>query len=110
MGSEMCIRDSIVRVADARSGQAPKFAAQTLALLRHGLSLDGKALLPAQVEVLNDDELRFVLKEGKKRQIRRMCAAVGFKVLRLKRVRVGRVRLGALPPGKWRYLKDNERF
>jgi 23S rRNA pseudouridine2604 synthase len=39
-----------------------------------------------------------------------MCAAVGFKVLRLKRVRVGRVRLGALPPGKWRYLKDNERF
>ena len=80
------------------------------ALLRHGLSLDGKALLPAQVEVLNDDELRFVLKEGKKRQIRRMCAAVGFKVLRLKRVRVGRVRLGALPPGKWRYLKDNERF
>ena len=103
-------KEYIVRVADAQTGQAPKFAAQTLALLRHGLSLDGKALLPAQVEVLNDDELRFVLKEGKKRQIRRMCAAVGFKVLRLKRVRVGRVRLGALPSGKWRYLKDNERF
>ena len=48
-------KEYIVRVADAQTGQAPKFAAQTLALLRHGLSLDGKALLPAQVEVLNDD-------------------------------------------------------
>ena len=103
-------KEYIVRVADAQSGAAPQFAPKTLALLRHGLSLDGKALLPAQVEPLNDDELRFVLKEGKKRQIRRMCAAVGFKVLRLKRVRVGGVRLGALPPGQWRYLKENERF
>lgn len=103
-------KEYIVRVADAQTGGAPKFAAKTLALLRHGLSLDGKELLPAEVDALNDDELRFVLKEGKKRQIRRMCAAVGFKVLRLKRVRVGRVRLDALPPGKWRYLKDNERF
>lgn len=103
-------KEYIVRVADARTGALPAFEAKTLALLRHGLTLDGKALLPAQVEVMNEAELRFVLKEGKKRQIRRMCAAVGFKVLRLKRVRVGRVRLGALPPGKWRYLKDDERF
>ena len=57
-------KEYIVRVADAQSGQAPKFAAQTLALLRHGLSLDGKALLPAQVEVLNDDELRFACFHG----------------------------------------------
>lgn len=103
-------KEYIVRVADAVSGGAPVFAPKTIALLCHGLSLDDKPLLPALVEPLNDDELRFVLKEGKKRQIRRMCAAVGFKVLRLKRVRVGRVRLGALPAGKWRYLKDNERF
>lgn len=103
-------KEYIVRVADAQTGAAPVFDEKTLALLRHGLSLDGKALLPAQVEAMNEAELRFVLKEGKKRQIRRMCAAVGFKVLRLKRVRVGRVRLGALPPGQWRYLKDNERF
>lgn len=103
-------KEYIVRVADARTGAAPQFAPKTLALLRHGLELDGKPLLPARVDALNDEELRFVLKEGKKRQIRRMCAAVGLKVLRLKRVRVGRVVLGALPPGKWRYLKPEERF
>jgi 23S rRNA pseudouridine2604 synthase len=81
-----------------------------LALLNHGLSLDGKALKPAKVEWLNDDQLRFVLKEGKKRQIRRMCELVGLKVVGLKRVRIGELRLGDLPLGKWRYLKASESF
>jgi len=62
------------------------------------------------VEWADPEQLRFVLKEGKKRQIRRMCEAVGLKVLRLKRVRIGRVMLGDLPTGKWRYLRDDERF
>jgi 23S rRNA pseudouridine2604 synthase len=79
-----------------------------LALLRHGLVLDGKPLKPAQVEWINNDQLRFVLREGKKRQIRRMCELVGLKVTGLKRVRIGRIVLGHLPPGKWRVLAPGE--
>ena len=78
--------------------------------LNHGLSLDGVALRPAKVSWLNEDQLRFVLREGKKRQIRRMCEQVGLKVVGLKRVRIGRVMLGHLPPGQWRYLGPNEVF
>ncbi|HEY9280385.1 MAG TPA: pseudouridine synthase [Eoetvoesiella sp.] len=84
--------------------------ANGLKLLNHGLSLDGKPLKPAKVSWQNEDQLRFVLQEGKKRQIRRMCEMVGLKVVGLKRVRMGRIVLGDLPPGKWRYLKDGERF
>ena len=86
------------------------FPAQRLALLRHGLSLDGQALKPAQVEWQNPEQLRFVLTEGKKRQIRRMCEQVGLHVVGLKRVRMGRVVLGQLPMGQWRYLGPDERF
>ncbi len=81
-----------------------------LRLLRHGLELDGVALAPAQVDWVNEDQLRFVLTEGRKRQIRRMCEAVGLKVTGLKRVRIGRVMLGKLPPGQWRYLQPDESF
>ncbi|MRD74162.1 pseudouridine synthase [Rhodocyclus tenuis] len=81
-----------------------------LRLLRHGLSLDGKELRPAQVEWQNEDQLRFILREGRKRQIRRMCELVGLTVVGLKRVRIGGVRLGDLPLGQWRYLGDNESF
>jgi 23S rRNA pseudouridine2604 synthase len=84
--------------------------AERIALLRHGLSLDGRALAPAQVEWQNAEQLRFVLKEGRKRQIRRMCELVGLHVVGLKRVRMGRVRLGDLPPGQWRYLHADEHF
>ncbi len=81
-----------------------------LALLNHGLVLDGKALRPAQVDWANPDQLRFVLREGRKRQIRRMCELVGLQVIGLKRVRIGRIRLGKLPPGQWRFLADQEKF
>ena len=81
-----------------------------LALLNHGLTLDGVELRPAQVEWLNDDQLRFVLKEGRKRQIRRMCELVGLRVVGLKRVRIGQIRLADLPPGQWRYLGEDEGF
>ncbi len=86
------------------------FPREKLALLNHGLSLDGQALKPARVEWENPEQLRFVLKEGKKRQIRRMCELVGLKVVGLKRVRIGRVMLGKLPQGQWRYLAPHERF
>jgi 23S rRNA pseudouridine2604 synthase len=89
---------------------ASQFPADKLALLRHGLSLDGQALKPAQVEWQNPQQLRFVLTEGKKRQIRRMCELVGLKVVGLKRVRIGQVMLGHLPLGQWRYLQPHERF
>jgi 23S rRNA pseudouridine2604 synthase len=72
--------------------------------------LDGKALKPARVSRQNEDQLRFILKEGKKRQIRRMCEQVGLKVTGLKRVRIGNVKLGSLPLGQWRYLHPSERF
>ena len=79
-------------------------------MLRHGLELDGVTLRPAEVSWLNDDQLRFVLREGRKRQIRRMCEAVGLKVIGLKRVRIGSVMLGDLPVGQWRYLRGDEGF
>ncbi|WP_080436528.1 pseudouridine synthase [Burkholderia ubonensis] len=86
------------------------FPAESLAKLRHGLELDGVALKPAMVSWQNGEQLRFVLREGKKRQIRRMCELVGLEVIGLKRVRMGRVMLGALPQGQWRYLSADETF
>lgn len=81
-----------------------------LTLLNHGLQLDGQALKPARVSRLNQDQLRFVLQEGKKRQIRRMCELVGLNVIGLKRVRIGQIRLADLPEGKWRYFGKDESF
>ena len=78
--------------------------------LRHGLTLDGVRLRPAQVGWRNAQQLRFVLREGRKRQIRRMCELVGLSVTGLKRVRSGKVPLGGLPPGQWRYLGHDEQF
>ena len=86
------------------------FPPALLAKLRHGLSLDGQALKPAQVAWQNPEQLRVVLTEGKKRQIRRMCELVGLKVVGLKRVRIGNVMLGNLPLGQWRYLAPHEKF
>ena len=86
------------------------FPPDRLALLRHGLSLDEQPLRPAQVDWVNPEQLRFVLKEGKKRQIRRMCEQVGLHVVGLKRIRIGRVMLGNLPVGQWRYLGAAEGF
>lgn len=104
VGEASCIeKEYLVRVEGAL-GEAG------LALLRHGLSLDGKPLKPAKVELINADQLRFVLNEGRKRQIRRMCELVGLRVVGLKRVRIGKVRLGSLPLGQWRYLSENELF
>lgn len=78
--------------------------------LRHGLMLDGVKLKPAKVSWLNDHQLRFILREGRKRQIRRMCELVGLGVTGLKRVRSGKVPLGQLPVGQWRYLRRDESF
>ena len=87
-----------------------KLAADGLALLSFGLSLDGAPLKRAEVRWQNKDQLQFVLREGKKRQIRRMCELVGLRVTGLKRVRIGNVRLADLPIGQWRYLRPDEKF
>jgi 23S rRNA pseudouridine2604 synthase len=100
-------KEYLVRVELPAAGRWP---AESMALLNHGLELDGEALRPARVEWVNDDQMRFVLTQGKKRQIRRMCEAVGLKVLGLKRVRIGAVMLGDLPAGQWRYLRMDEKF
>jgi 23S rRNA pseudouridine2604 synthase len=100
-------KEYLVRVRYAQGGRLPE---AELKRLNHGLTLDGKLLRPARVTWQNDDQLRFILKEGRKRQIRRMCELVGLQVLGLKRVRIGLVRLGELPPGKWRLLGPDEKF
>ncbi len=78
--------------------------------LCYGLTLDSRNLKSAKVSKLKGNQLKFILKEGRKRQIRRMCDAVDLKVTGLKRVRIGNVRLGSLKEGHWRYLKDKECF
>lgn len=87
-----------------------KIIGDGLNLLNCGMKLDGEALKPAKVSWQNEDQLRFILREGKKRQIRRMCEQVGLKVTGLKRVRIGKVKLGDLPTGQWRYLREDEAF
>ncbi len=105
-------KEYLVRVAygDTREQVQSVVPREALARLRHGLSLDGQALKPAQVDWQNPEQLRFVLKEGRKRQIRRMCELVGLQVVGLKRIRIGRVMLGHLPVGQWRYLGPDEGF
>jgi 23S rRNA pseudouridine2604 synthase len=77
--------------------------------LRNGLELDGRKLRPAEVDSIGNQLLRFILTEGRNRQIRRMCELVELEVIDLFRVRVGPLTLGDLPPGRWRPLTSEER-
>jgi 23S rRNA pseudouridine2604 synthase len=86
-----------------------RITSERLNLLRHGLELDGRALKPAKVTFLSDQTLKFVLVEGRNRQIRRMCDLVGLRVVDLLRVRIGPIHLGDLPEGRWRGMSDDER-
>jgi 23S rRNA pseudouridine2604 synthase len=108
IGSDTAVeKEYLVRVEYTKEGKLPE---SDLKKLCFGLWMDGKALLPAKVRWQNDDQLSFTLREGKKRQIRRMCDMVGLKVVGLKRVRIGKVKLGDLPVGQWRYLRADEQF
>jgi len=80
-----------------------------LSLLRHGLQLDGRKLKPARVNRVRDQTLRFILSEGRNRQIRRMCDLVGLSVVDLFRIRIGTLSLGDLPEGQWRPMTADER-
>jgi len=105
-------KEYLVRVRPLRPVPAGEhwLSEQGMRALHHGMELDGRRLKPARVSWANEDQLRFVLREGRKRQIRRMCELVGLGVTGLKRVRIGSVVLGKLPPGQWRYLRPDEHF
>ena len=86
---------------------------EQLAIWRRGVVMeDGSRTLPAKVEVMNNANngtwLRIILKEGKKRQIRKVGARIGLPVGKIKRVRIGSLKLGKLRSGEWRYLTDFE--
>lgn len=80
--------------------------------MREGIMLDDRKTLPCEITIIEKYEdrtvLRFVITEGRNRQIRRMCEAVGLNVIRLKRTEIAGVKLGMLPQGKWRELNEKE--
>ena len=84
-----------------------------LSRLMSGVELDdGVKTLPCTVEVLSESPertvLRFVIKEGRNRQIRKMCDKVGLRVARLRRISIGELNIGVLPVGKWKYMNHSE--
>ncbi len=87
-----------------------KITEEKIKKLRYGLSLDGKKLKKTKVTQIKKEILHLILKEGRKRQIRRMCRLVELKVMDLKRVRIGKIKLGSLKLGCWRYLNEKEEF
>jgi 23S rRNA pseudouridine2604 synthase len=107
-------KEYLVRVVSMAEPEAENVMAVTppeaIAAMQHGLWLDDQPLKPAKVSWQNEQQLRVVLREGKKRQIRRMCELVGLKVTGLKRVRMGKIVLGKLPVGQWRFLRPDEQF
>lgn len=96
-------QEYVVEVA----GELPE---DKLKLLNHGLSFNGKVLPPIKVSWQNETRLRFALKGVQPGQIAFMCKSVGLQVLGMKRLRIGRVSMGKLQPGQWRYLLGYERF
>lgn len=82
--------------------------AAALPVLQAPMLLDEQAVRPAAARVLPDGGLAVTIKEGRKRQVRHMCKVAGLTVTRLVRVREGKLLLGALPPGQWRFLTEQE--
>lgn len=90
----------------------PDVTKEQLAAFENGIEIDGKMTLPAEVRVLDKQEGRVVLEvviyEGRNRQIRKMCEALGLEVARLKRTKIGSLKLCMLKPGEYRYLAEEE--
>ncbi len=99
-------RHEIPKIYHVKVSPAP--SAEQLHALAQPMVLDGYRLLPIGVQVIAPDELKLTLHEGRNRQIRRMCDAVELRVLRLRRVAIGKITLGELPMGKWRELTPDE--
>ena len=85
---------------------------EALDLWRNGVMLDGKITAPAKITVIEEHpaftKLEIVMREGRKRQIRRIAADLGHPVRKLVRIRIGPLQLGSLEKGKWRHLRSNE--
>ena len=90
----------------------PDINKEQLEQMREGMVIDGKKTQPCDVHVIKREEgrvvLEVVLREGRNRQIRKMCEKLGVEVARLKRTAIGQVKLGMLPQGKWRELSQDE--
>lgn len=90
----------------------PDINKEQLEQMREGMVIDGKKTQPCDVHVLKREEgrvvIEVVLREGRNRQIRKMCEKLGLEVARLKRTAIGQVKLGMLPQGKWRELSQDE--
>lgn len=90
----------------------PAVSDETLEKMRNGVEIDGRKTAPCDISVITEEDgrvvLEFILREGRNRQIRKMCEAVGLEVARLKRISIGPVKLGMLKPGKTRMLTENE--
>jgi 23S rRNA pseudouridine2604 synthase len=78
--------------------------------LNEGLSYQGRELRPCKVSWQNEFRLRFAIKGPQPGQVRDMCAQVGLQVVAMRRLRIGRLSLGKLPAGEWRYLPVGEKF
>ena len=83
-------------------------AEEDLRAFREGLNIDGRPTAPCEADILNGNKLRITIHEGRNRQVRKMCEAIGHPVIKLMRVSVGKVELGDLPYGKWRDLTPRE--
>ena len=84
---------------------------EVLAAFRKGLTIEGKITAPAEIEIIKkgpNTDVRIRLSEGRNRQVRKMCEAIGHPVLNLKRVQVAEIKLGNLPIGEWRNLTSAE--
>ena len=128
-------KEYVVTVNQTLAGSNYGVRESQLQLLRHGLSLDGVELRPAFVDILPPPDsswrrtdvpdaggralqhgtatsvrLQFRLREGRNRQIRRMCEAVGLRVARLHRTRIGAIEMGGLQVGCWRFLRPSQQF
>ena len=84
------------------------FSETALEQLKQPIMLDGYRIQPPKVRVVKPGLLEITIHEGRNRQVRRMCDAAGMHVTRLKRIREGKLSLGELPLGKWRYLTEDE--
>lgn len=90
----------------------PSISEDQITALTTGIEIDGRLTMPSEVRILERQEGRVVLEiiiyEGRNRQIRKMCDALGLEVARLKRTQIGSIKLGMLKPGAWRNLTDDE--
>ena len=81
---------------------------EDISSLSSPIEIDGRPTSPAYVKKAGETTLEFTIREGRNRQIRRLCERAGLRIKRLTRVRIGEISDGSLTPGKWRYLSEDE--